>query len=74
MKRFLEKFITIPDYWISLSKILMLFAFQKEGITACEDRVKKLLIVTPPDGKEFLKSVEHILEREKNWVTLFCLP
>ncbi|XP_078448484.1 nuclear matrix protein-like protein [Wolffia australiana] len=40
----------------------------KEEITACEERVKKLLELTPPNGKDFLKSVEHILEREKNWV------
>ncbi|RLN19046.1 THO complex subunit 1 [Panicum miliaceum] len=40
----------------------------KEEIKSCEERVKKLLEVIPPKGKEFLKSIEHILEREKNWV------
>lgn len=30
--------------------------------------MKKLLEITPPKGKEFLRAVEHILEREKNWV------
>lgn len=40
----------------------------KEEIKASEERVKKLLEVTPPKGKEFLSSIEHILEREKNWV------
>ncbi|XVF41073.1 hypothetical protein PTKIN_Ptkin01aG0250900 [Pterospermum kingtungense] len=40
----------------------------KEEIKSCEDRVKKLLEVTPPKGKDFLNSIEHILEREKNWV------
>lgn len=40
----------------------------KEEIKSCENRVKKLLEATPPKGKEFLSSVEHILEREKNWV------
>ncbi|XWS74586.1 hypothetical protein CRYUN_Cryun01aG0011300 [Craigia yunnanensis] len=40
----------------------------KEEIKSCEDRVKKLLEVTPPKGKDFLHSIEHILEREKNWV------
>nr|CAB3502267.1 unnamed protein product [Digitaria exilis] len=40
----------------------------KEEIVSCEERVKKLLEVIPPKGKEFLKSIEHILEREKNWV------
>ncbi|KAL8162680.1 hypothetical protein V2J09_014169, partial [Rumex salicifolius] len=40
----------------------------KEEIKTCEERVKKLLEATPPKGKEFLSSVEHILEREKNWV------
>ncbi|GMH30510.1 hypothetical protein Nepgr_032353 [Nepenthes gracilis] len=40
----------------------------KEEIGTCEARVKKLLEVTPPKGKEFLNSIEHILEREKNWV------
>ncbi|GLT46006.1 hypothetical protein SLA2020_197980 [Shorea laevis] len=40
----------------------------KEEIKSSEDRVKKLLEMTPPNGKEFLRSIEHILEREKNWV------
>ncbi|KAJ4973113.1 hypothetical protein NE237_006287 [Protea cynaroides] len=40
----------------------------KEEINSCEERVKKLLEVTPPKGKEFLHCIEHILEREKNWV------
>lgn len=40
----------------------------KEEIKSCEDRVKKLLEMIPPKGKEFLQSIEHILEREKNWV------
>lgn len=40
----------------------------KEEIKSCEDRVKKLLIGTPPRGEEFLSIVEHILEHEKNWV------
>ncbi|KAG6424822.1 hypothetical protein SASPL_115242 [Salvia splendens] len=40
----------------------------KEEIKNCEERVKKLLEMTPPRGKEFLHSIEHILERERNWV------
>ncbi|XP_068640128.1 THO complex subunit 1 [Aristolochia californica] len=40
----------------------------KEEIKSCEERVKKLLETIPPRGKEFLHCVEHILEREKNWV------
>ncbi|KAL2536871.1 THO complex subunit 1 [Forsythia ovata] len=40
----------------------------KEEIKTCEDRVKKLLETMPPRGKEFLHSIEHILERERNWV------
>ncbi|XP_008797925.2 THO complex subunit 1 [Phoenix dactylifera] len=40
----------------------------KEEIKTCEERVKKLLEIIPPKGKEFLESIEHILEREKNWV------
>ncbi|KAL5721536.1 suppressor of the transcriptional defect of hpr1 by overexpression [Ranunculus cassubicifolius] len=40
----------------------------KEEIKSCEDRVKKLLEMIPPNGKEFLHAIEHILEREKNWV------
>ncbi|XP_030471176.2 THO complex subunit 1 [Syzygium oleosum] len=40
----------------------------KEEIKSCEDRVKKLLEMTPPRGKDFLNKIEHILEREKNWV------
>ncbi|TVU48661.1 hypothetical protein EJB05_08303 [Eragrostis curvula] len=40
----------------------------KEEIKSCEEHVKKLLEIIPPKGKEFLESIEHILEREKNWV------
>ncbi|KAK1261780.1 hypothetical protein QJS04_geneDACA019562 [Acorus gramineus] len=40
----------------------------KEEIKSCEERVKRLLEMIPPKGKEFLHSIEHILEREKNWV------
>ncbi|KAI8546010.1 hypothetical protein RHMOL_Rhmol07G0082300 [Rhododendron molle] len=40
----------------------------KEEVKSCEDRVKNLLELTPPKGKEFLGSIEHILERERNWV------
>lgn len=40
----------------------------KEEIKSFEARVKKLLEIIPPRGKEFLQSIEHILEREKNWV------
>ncbi|XP_010266403.1 PREDICTED: THO complex subunit 1-like [Nelumbo nucifera] len=39
----------------------------KEEIKSCEERVKKLLELIPPKGKEFLYCIEHILEREKNW-------
>ncbi|XP_061357098.1 THO complex subunit 1 [Gastrolobium bilobum] len=49
----------------------------KEEITSCEERVKKLLQLTPPKGGEFLHKIEHILEREKNWVWWKrdgCLP
>ncbi|KAE9590639.1 putative THO complex, subunit THOC1 protein [Lupinus albus] len=49
----------------------------KEEITLCEERVKKLLQLTPPKGREFLCKIEHILEREKNWVWWKrdgCLP
>lgn len=46
------------------------FETQKEEITSCEERVKKLLELTPPKGKEFLHKIEHILEREKNWVSI----
>lgn len=49
----------------------------KEEIKSCEERVKKLLEITPPRGKEFLHGIEHILEREKNWVWWKrdgCLP
>jgi hypothetical protein len=48
-----------------------LFHFnQKEEIKSCEERVKNLLEMIPPKGKEFLQSIEHILEREKNWVCI----
>lgn len=40
----------------------------KEEMKSCEERVKKLLETTPPKGKDFLHGIEHILEREKNWV------
>lgn len=40
----------------------------KEEIKSCEQRVKILLESIPPKGKEFLQSIEHILEREKNWL------
>ncbi|KAL7157942.1 hypothetical protein ABFS83_02G109700 [Erythranthe nasuta] len=39
-----------------------------EEIKTCEERAKKLLEMMPPKGKEFLRSIEHILERERNWV------
>ncbi|KAK4592310.1 hypothetical protein RGQ29_016731 [Quercus rubra] len=39
----------------------------KEEIKSCEERVKKLLEMTPPKGKDFLCKIDHILEREKNW-------
>ncbi|KAG5049164.1 hypothetical protein JHK85_010267 [Glycine max] len=50
---------------------------RKEEITSWEERVKKLLELTPPKGTEFLHKIEHILEREKNWVWWKrdgCLP
>ncbi|KAJ4821803.1 suppressor of the transcriptional defect of hpr1 by overexpression [Turnera subulata] len=40
----------------------------KEDIKSSEERVKNLLEITPPKGKDFLHKIEHILEREKNWV------
>jgi hypothetical protein len=43
---------------------------QKEEIKSCEEHVKKLLEMTPPKGKDFLRKIEHILEREKNWVSM----
>ena len=47
--------------------------FQKEEIKSCEERVKKLLEMTPPKGKDFLCKIDHILEREKNWVRDFSV-
>lgn len=44
--------------------------FQKEEIKSCEERVKMLLEMTPPKGKDFLRKIEHVLEREKNWVSV----
>ncbi|GMN55569.1 hypothetical protein TIFTF001_024696 [Ficus carica] len=40
----------------------------KDEIKSYEEHAKKLLEMTPPKGKDFLNKVEHILEREKNWV------
>lgn len=35
--------------------------------------MKKLLEMTPPKGKDFLCKIDHILEREKNWVRNFSV-
>lgn len=35
--------------------------------------MKKLLEMTPPKGKDFLRKIDHILEREKNWVRNFSV-
>lgn len=32
--------------------------------------MKKLLEITPPRGIDFLHKIDHILEREKNWVSV----
>jgi len=32
-------------------------------------RVRKLIIATPPNGPERLKSLEEVIEREVNWST-----
>lgn len=40
----------------------------REELKAHEEHVKRLLRTTPPKGKEFLASIDHILERERNWV------
>uniref|UniRef100_A0A0C9QU23 TSA: Wollemia nobilis Ref_Wollemi_Transcript_9715_2293 transcribed RNA sequence n=1 Tax=Wollemia nobilis TaxID=56998 RepID=A0A0C9QU23_9CONI len=40
----------------------------REEIKDYEERVKKLLEIIPPRGREFLDSIEHILKREQNWV------
>jgi hypothetical protein len=40
-------------------------------------RVRKLIIATPPNGPERLKSLEEVIEREVNWSTwkrLGCAP
>lgn len=49
---------------------LTTFSCQKEEIESYKERVKRLLEITPPKGKDFLHKVEHILEREKNWVRI----
>lgn len=46
---------------------------QREEIMSCEERVKKLLEMTPPKGNDFLNKIEHMLEREKNWVRMFLI-
>lgn len=51
-------------------KIYLKIEIQREEIKSCEERVKKLLEVTPPRGKDFLQKIEHILERENNWVRI----
>ncbi|KAL2636416.1 hypothetical protein R1flu_007895 [Riccia fluitans] len=40
----------------------------REEVKAHEEHVRKLLEITPPKGKEFIAAIEHILERERNWV------
>ena len=35
--------------------------------------MKKLLEMTPPKGKDFLRKIDHILEREKNGVRNFSV-
>lgn len=40
----------------------------REEVKVLEERVKALLEITPPKGKDFLANIEHILEREQNWV------
>ncbi|KAL6847604.1 hypothetical protein ACP4OV_022630 [Aristida adscensionis] len=39
--------------------------YWKEENKSYEEHVKKLLEIIPPKGKEFLRSIKHILEREK---------
>ncbi|KAG9156229.1 hypothetical protein Leryth_022116 [Lithospermum erythrorhizon] len=58
------------DYWKAPGKSEkdMTSETMKEEIRNCEERVKKLLEVIPPNGIDFLRSIEHILERERNWV------
>lgn len=40
----------------------------REEMKIHEEHVKRLLKTTPPKGKEFLACIDHILERERNWV------
>uniref|UniRef100_A0A2P2M6F4 THO complex subunit 1 n=1 Tax=Rhizophora mucronata TaxID=61149 RepID=A0A2P2M6F4_RHIMU len=40
----------------------------KQEIKSCEEQVKRILERTPPKGRDFLQKIEHVLEREKNWV------
>ncbi|BFI29259.1 THO complex subunit 1 [Marchantia polymorpha subsp. ruderalis] len=40
----------------------------REEVKTHEEHVRKLLEITPPKGKEFIAAIEHILERERNWV------
>ena len=64
------------QYFNMLTFALIMFPcwFQKEEIKSCKERVKKLLEMTPPKGKDFLCKIDHIIECEKNWVsTLFSL-
>ncbi|KAI3921074.1 hypothetical protein MKX01_036053 [Papaver californicum] len=42
----------------------------KDGPSESMERVKKLLEMIPPKGKGFLRNIERILEREKNWNAL----
>ena len=62
-----------PVQFIYTDNLVYRLWLQKEEIKSCEERVKKLLEMTPPKGKEFLNSIEHILERERNWVWFFGL-
>lgn len=44
-----------------------LSASQQEWLTETEATVYKLLKETPPNGKEFVETIKHILKREEMW-------
>ncbi|KAM7435596.1 THO complex subunit 1 [Porites harrisoni] len=42
---------------------------QSTWVKEMTSQVYELLRETPPDGEKFAKAVEHILEREENWIS-----
>lgn len=40
----------------------------KEKLNEFQDRIELLLAKTPPNGAQFARIVDHVLDRERNWI------